>query len=231
MRIHDNTCSVATGCICGAIESVPSHKFLGLTLDSGLTFSNHIDSVCSKMRSGVAILSRMRHLCSRDMKRSVYFALVESHFRYMLSIYGGSAECRITKILRLQKKTIRLISNSTRFAHSAPLFLDLGILDIIRLYALCLTSLFVPKLALLPKPGHEYSTRFRSAGQLSVTEVWSSRSRKMLLPNFIRIYNHLPIVLRNCVENYHVSRSDFLKRILKRHFHNVLTEDLRCILY
>ena len=84
--IHHPSCSALLSCSCETVTNVSEHKFLGLHLDDRLIFTNHVDRVCKKLRAGVATLARIRATCTRELKRSVFNALISPHVGYMLAV-------------------------------------------------------------------------------------------------------------------------------------------------
>ena len=73
------------------IEPLEITKFLGLNVDSNLSWDCHVDSMIKKMSSGLYILRRMSYLCSLKTLKSIYFAHIHSHLSYGLPIYGGTS--------------------------------------------------------------------------------------------------------------------------------------------
>ena len=60
--------------------------------------------------------------------RSLYFALIHSHLSYCPSILGCLSNTHKKSIFKVQKKALRLLSNSKYNAHTAPLFIQHEIL-------------------------------------------------------------------------------------------------------
>ncbi len=60
--------------------------------------------------------------------KSLYYALVHSHLTYCPIIVSCTNISNINRIIKVQKKAIRIITNSTYNEHTAPLFNNLGIL-------------------------------------------------------------------------------------------------------
>ena len=60
------------------------------------------------MRMGVAALARLRGSCTRELKRSVFNALVASHASYMLTVYGGITKDLLKRVEVLQKRAVKV---------------------------------------------------------------------------------------------------------------------------
>ena len=70
---------------------------------------------------------------------NVYYALFYSHLTYGCNLWGTSTEENLDKIVKLQKKCVRIITFSDFDSHVNPLFIDLKILkihDVIKLQQL-----------------------------------------------------------------------------------------------
>ena len=70
---------------------------------------------------------------------NVYYALSYSHLNYCCNVWGITTEANLDKIVKLQKKCVRIITFSDFDSHANPLFIDLKILkvlDVIKLQQL-----------------------------------------------------------------------------------------------
>ena len=76
---HQKICNVDNYCDCPHIERVSEFKYLGLIIDENLKFKSHILKVHKKLQSGIAILHRIKKSASVNLKRRIYFSLVQSH--------------------------------------------------------------------------------------------------------------------------------------------------------
>ena len=87
------------------LQCTESIKFLGVTIDHKLSWKKHITYVCNKTRSSIAQLYNMRNVIPKNLKVSVYNAIVNSQFSYAISVWGGYATSDSLKpIFLLQKK-------------------------------------------------------------------------------------------------------------------------------
>ena len=88
-------------------------KYLGLLIDENLSFHNHIENVISKLR--------IRHYVPFTILRSIYLSLFQPHIHYGLQIWGQNL-CPRSRINRLQRIAVRLITFSVFNAPSKPMF-------------------------------------------------------------------------------------------------------------
>lgn len=85
-------------------------KFLGMTIDSNLSWNNHIDTLSKKLNSCLYVLKRVKHGSDDTTTKIAYYALFESHLRYGLAVWGGTSAGNLQRILILQKKAVRIMS-------------------------------------------------------------------------------------------------------------------------
>jgi len=109
-----------------SIEIVENFNFLGITLDHSLTWNNHVDIISKKINSVNGLMCRLKNFFPTNALKSIYHCLISSRINYGLSIWGFNNK----RITQLQKKSIRIISNSNHTSHSEPLFRKHGILKV-----------------------------------------------------------------------------------------------------
>ena len=112
------------------IEHVHKFDFLGVTIDKHLKWNSHIDKISSKISKVLGILSHLKKTLPLEILRLIYNSLINPHLQYGILCWGTQNH-RITKI---QKKAIRIISNSKYNAHSQPLLKKSRILNMSDLY-------------------------------------------------------------------------------------------------
>lgn len=127
-----------------SVECVPETKFLGIVLDNRLTFKSHINTVASKLSKGIGILCRAKRLLDSKTLTLLYNALIQPYLAYCITIWGHTYQTYISRIHLLQKKLVRIISNSDFRAPTINLFKSLKIMTIYQLYEY-FTAIFVYK--------------------------------------------------------------------------------------
>ncbi len=68
--------------------------------------------------------------------RKLYFSLFHSHLLYCINILSCTSQTNITKILTMQKKAIRIVTNAPYNSHTNPLFLEINVLPFDKLITL-----------------------------------------------------------------------------------------------
>jgi Reverse transcriptase (RNA-dependent DNA polymerase). len=95
-------------------------NLLGLTLDTRLIWSSHIDRLCSRLSSQIFCIRQMRRCLSSDVLRTVYFAVFHSHLMYGVTLWGNSQSSH--RVFILQKAAVRTIEGAPYRATCLPLF-------------------------------------------------------------------------------------------------------------
>ena len=103
-------------------------KYLGLIVDDRLTWKHHITELSKKLNRSIGILYKLKKQCPENILKSIYFSLIHSYLSYGLSVWGKAAQIYTNRLRLLQKKAIRIITNSDYLAHTRPLFKKLNIL-------------------------------------------------------------------------------------------------------
>ena len=125
-------------------------KFLGINLDENLSWKQHIDIISTKISKAIHVINRVKHILPMNALKTLYYSLVQSHLNYGLLIWGNSFS--INKLVKLQKRALRVIYNKPFRSHTDSLFKDGNILKVNDMYRFqCLLFIFDFKHNLLPK--------------------------------------------------------------------------------
>ena len=110
------------------IATAQSLKFLGLTIDTTLTWQHHIGELTSRLNKAFYAIRSIKLFMSLEVLRSTYFSYAESIISYGIIFWGNSSYS--DDIFKIQERIIRIIINSSRNASCRQLFKDLNILPI-----------------------------------------------------------------------------------------------------
>ena len=105
------------------IEYVNVFNFLGLTIDSHLTWEKHTMNVSNKCSR---IIGTLKCFVPLHIWLMLYNALILPHLNYCVTAWGY--QCN--RIIKLQKKAIRTVMISSYNAHTESFFKNLKLLKI-----------------------------------------------------------------------------------------------------
>ena len=91
-----------------AIEEVNEFCYLGVILDSHLTWKRHVEFLCKKISSVIGVLFRVRDELPLYALKLLYFGLVHSHLSYMVSLWGNAPASCLTRLQSLQNRALKL---------------------------------------------------------------------------------------------------------------------------
>ena len=76
-------------------------------MDTNLTWGPHILSKAALLRSLVGFLYRTRDHIPQDMKKLIYFSMIQSQLNYMIEIWGGATTSRWQLLQKIQNSALR----------------------------------------------------------------------------------------------------------------------------
>ena len=123
------------------LERKFSTMFLGVKLDSKLSWSEHISYIRTKIAKNIGVINKVRHLLNQSTLKTLYYAFVYPYLTYCIEVWGSAAKCRLNSLYRLQKLCCRYISNSPSRTPTLPLLRNLQILPMDKLYQYCVLRL------------------------------------------------------------------------------------------
>jgi hypothetical protein len=195
-----------------SLTNVSSTKFLGLMIDSNLSWNHQVDSVLMRLSSSCYALQYVKHTLTIDILKLIYFASVQSIMAYGIIFWGASTSA--SKVFILQKKCLRIIYNIKPRESCRKLFKVNQIMTFYSLYLYSLIS-FVVKNKLLFDPNnvfHGYNTRTKN--NLHLPSIHLRKYAKGTYVNSIKAFNHLPQTIKDLAHN-----PVKFKKALKDFFH------------
>ena len=103
-------------------------KYLGVMIDSMLTWHTQIETISKKISGGIGLLYKTKPFVNIKMLKTLYYSLIYPHLLYAIEVWGSADITAINSILVLQKRIVRLLSISDirlsdySFPPSTPLF-------------------------------------------------------------------------------------------------------------
>ena len=97
------------------IENKKDFKYLGLNIDSFLNFELMVNNVCSRLRSRVSMIQRVRFFLPSSCLHTLYFSFIQPYIDYCILVWGFSSKTNISKVQRLQNRVARIVSQCFDF--------------------------------------------------------------------------------------------------------------------
>ena len=105
--------------LCGKrLYPTESVKYLGVKIDTNLSWQYHVNDLSIKPNRGNALLFKMRKYVCLKILRSIYFAIFDSYLSYCCLVLAQNCNT-IQRIIILQKKAIRIINLQPRNFHTS----------------------------------------------------------------------------------------------------------------
>ena len=111
-------------------------KYLGVFIDSNLSWKIHVDHLAKKISKIIGILSKMSYYTNIHILVRLYYALIYPFLIYALTAWGNIYSISLGPLVVLQKKAVRIVTFSPLDEHSSPLFRHLQIIKLVDLIEL-----------------------------------------------------------------------------------------------
>ena len=210
-----------------------SFKFLGIHMDEHLTWKHHIQKVCKKIASANYMIGKAREFLPQSTLKNLYTSLVHSHINYGLLLWGSGIS--IDKLIKTQKRSIRIICGKSFRQHSEPLFKESEIMKVTDQYKVN-AQLFMYQLknGLLPNSfkhlnyfSHEHNHCTRGLGQAYSKTARTRFSSLLPYHRLPCLWNGLPIHIQD-IESCKLFKIDLKKLYLSTYRDAVVCESQNC---
>ena len=202
-----------------------SVKNLGVIMDSTLSWHPHVKHVTNRCFGILIGILNAKHVLPASVLPRIVDALVFSHIRYCIQVYGSSGNTTISEIQKVLNFAARVISGRRKYDHIADVLQELGWLTASKLvdyFDLCmihkiLTSNLPNGLRQEMSYNHETSTRrTRQSSHLSLARPRNNHGKRVFTYRASQLYN------RYAIDN-HLHRLSVCT--FKRHIRKMLTEN------
>ena len=223
-KIHQNSIEVDQEQV-----AISGHlKYLGVWLDSHLTFEKHINTKCSAACINIRSIAAIRRFIDLDTAKLLASSLVLTHLDYSNSILCGLPKKSILKLQRIQNWAAKVVLHRDKYSSSTDALITLHWLPIkerIDFKILCLVFKSINNLApkylsaLLKIKTFSRSTRASTRGiTLEVPQVrkatFAARSFSVYGP---KLWNSLPPFIHHS-SSYSVFKNKVKTELFKRAF-------------
>lgn len=178
-----------------SINPINEVKFLGVKIDSKLTWTSHIESVVSKLKSAAYAIKIIRQLSDIRAAKAVYHAYFHSLMTYGILAWGNASHSN--RVFILQKRAIRFMLQIGKLESCRHRFKELNIMTFTGEYIF--QNLLYAKLHTddhkLQSDIHNYNTRNKN--KIIVPSRRLAKVDKSFLCKSITFYNKLTLDIRN----------------------------------
>ena len=121
------------------IKRVSCFNFLGLTINEFMNWSTHSSKIANKISRTLGIMNRLKRYLPFSAMKLMYDSLILSHLQFGITCWGFEWN----RIFKLQKRALRIMTNSKYNAYTEPLFKELEMLKVSDIFDihLCLNIL------------------------------------------------------------------------------------------
>ena len=123
------------------INKVNSCKYLGVYLDSGFKWNEHVDYVYKKIIRFVGIFYKIKTLIPKDSLSKLYYAFVYPYISYGIEVYANACNEVLDKLIKANNKILRIILNKKYDTPSVELYKEFNVLSIPMLHEMKLLQL------------------------------------------------------------------------------------------
>ena len=188
------------------IREGPTVRNLGVVFDRHLTWDAHVSALVKKCNGILIGLSHVRHQIPPDLLPTLVNALVLSHVRYCLAVFGNGSEKNTQRLQKILNFALRVVSGRHKFDHISDVREELGWPTARQLYEVHSLNFLHNKrctgepLALSSQLQVNSALRSRSTRQdtdLALPRARTEAGRRRLLYSTAQQYNRLPFETRD----------------------------------
>ena len=115
------------------IKRVSSFKYLGITLDETLNWSEHVSILCESLLKYFGIFNHIKYRVTPKIARQIYYAFIYSRIQYGIEVYSSCSETHINRLQVIQNKLLKLILKLDRLTATNILHKEINLLKVTHL--------------------------------------------------------------------------------------------------
>jgi len=190
------------------VKQTDKVKFLGVEIQSNLSWDAHCQTKANRMSQSLAILSKLKNQLPSSALELIYHSLIESHLNYGIVAWGNTTKQSLKRLQIIQKRAIRTVCKQKYNSHTDPLFRQLKILKVDDIFKVSCCKLYWKKInGQLP---HFHSLQLITNNEMQVSDrvtrqsdnivtfpVRTNLDKQTLNYNISTIWNSLPADIKN----------------------------------
>ena len=108
------------------LEPITDFNCLGIIINKHLTWKSHINKISINIARTTGIIRSLNQVLPCNVLLTIYNSLILPHLNYGILAWGYDT----TRIFKLQKNSLRVISSTKCIDHTDPLFKSLALLKV-----------------------------------------------------------------------------------------------------
>ena len=171
---------------------------LGVVMDPPLSYKCHIDRLVNKCIGILIGILNVKHALPRPLLPRIIDALVFSHVRYCVQVYGSTSQINISKLQKIFNFAARVISGRRKYDHISSVLNELGWLsakqfvtyfDICLLHDIMITGRPYELNSLLVYNRERATRATRQSDQLSLPRAKTNHGKRLYMYRAVQKYN------------------------------------------
>ena len=195
------------------INNVDEFKYLGVILDSTLTFRKHIKKMCNTLRYHLANFRFIRNALSTVAAKAYLHAMILSPILYCISSWSQASRMALNPVRSLYNQSLKVLDKKPRRHHHCDLLFKYKMLSLdnqimfsdVRLIHKIIHNAAPPPLKTFVQPRSEVlhrALRSVSRGDCSVPQRKTAFSQSAFSYKATSEWNRLPEYLKH-IPDYH----------------------------
>lgn len=172
-------------------------KYLGITLDQNLKWTEHIKQLNLKIRKLIWKFYQLRDIFPVGILRVLYGALAESIIRYGISVWGSAFPTNIEMLKVAQRFLLKVMMKKPRLHSTEMLYQDSRALNINQLYIRAAVVYTYKNSDLRKLYYSSYKTRSQTNRALSTPLMTRTTTQRFLTYYGPKLFNMLPLEIRD----------------------------------
>lgn len=207
------------------LTRVYSEKFLGLTLDTQLTWKAHIDKIRAKLTSLMGVLRGSVRCFPKSVRYTIYNTMVKPHLDYLIEVWGSAAKVHLGTLQRSQNKIIKLLFHYDYLTPTTRIYKETHLMTILQNYkyntCMLVHKIINKKIRSQIKFTKKISTQnrvSRRAHNIILQAPRTNYGKKNIMYEGAQLYNKLPLTIKQ------IDSFKLFKYKLKQYFLRDYTE-------
>ena len=189
------------------LSNVDCATLLGVEIDSKLSFNEHVEKVCKKLASRIAILRKIRACLPLKQRLQFYNSIIRPVMSYANVVWANCDKESVHRVLRLQKRAARVICYADRMTPSVALFNKLGWIPFYEQHKIDKCTIMYKRIngtlpnylnehLILNNKRHSRNTRYSSTNAVCPKYKRETEGGRSFAVSATRLWNSTPIEIR-----------------------------------